>query len=167
MSSAYHPQSDGQTEVVNRSLGNLLRCLVGDSIKSWDSRLPQAEFAHNHAVNRSSGFSPFQVIYGIIPRAPVDLNSSLPDRTRIHGDASVFIDNILDTHSKTIQRLEASSVKYKTSADAHRRRVVFNEGDLVWVHLTRDRMPSRDYNKLKSKKIGPIKIVARINDNVY
>lgn len=79
MSSAYHPQTDGQTEVVNRYLGSLLRCLVGYDVKTWDSRLPQAEFAHNRCVNRSSGLSPFQVIYGIFPRAPLDL-SSLPDR---------------------------------------------------------------------------------------
>ena len=54
-SSAYHPQTDGQTEVVNRALGDLLRCLVGDNVRSWDLKLSQAEFAHNHAVNRSSG----------------------------------------------------------------------------------------------------------------
>lgn len=64
MSMAYHPQSDGQTEVVNRSLGNMLRSLVGENIKSWETRLCQAEFAHNHASNRSSGFSPFKVVYG-------------------------------------------------------------------------------------------------------
>lgn len=166
MSSAYHPQSDGQTEVVNRSLGNLLRCQVGEAIRTWDSRLPQAEFAHNRAVNRSSGLSPFQVIYGILPRAPVDL-SSLPDLTRIHGDASAFVDSILETHARTTQKLEASTIKYKTDADSHRRRVVFDEGDLVWVHLTRDRLPAREYNKLHSKKVGPLRIAARINDNVY
>lgn len=73
MSSAYHHQSNGQTEVTNRSLGDMLRCLVGDDIKSWDSILCQAEFAHNHVVNRSTKFSPFRVIYGFIACGPIDL----------------------------------------------------------------------------------------------
>jgi hypothetical protein len=54
-SSAYHPQTDGQTEVVNRSLGALLRSLVGEHIKSWDTKLFQAEFAYNRSTNRSTG----------------------------------------------------------------------------------------------------------------
>ncbi|PKI58591.1 hypothetical protein CRG98_021054 [Punica granatum] len=60
-STTYHPQTDRQTEVVNRSLGNLLRGLVGEHVKSWDQKLSQAEFVNNHAVNRSTGFSPFQM----------------------------------------------------------------------------------------------------------
>lgn len=90
MSTAYHPQTDGQTEVTNRSLGNLLRCLVGDNIKSWDVKLSQAEFAHNHALNRSLGYFPFQVVYGIVPRGPLDL-VLLPAKTRLHGDAIDFV----------------------------------------------------------------------------
>ena len=58
-SSAYHPQSDGQTEVTNRSLGNLLRCLSQQHGGSWDSILPQAEYAYNDSVNRSTGLTPF------------------------------------------------------------------------------------------------------------
>jgi hypothetical protein len=58
-SSAYHPQTDGQTEVVNRSLGDLLRSLVTEHHNSWDQILPQAEFAYNDSVNRSTGKSPF------------------------------------------------------------------------------------------------------------
>jgi hypothetical protein len=54
-SSAYHPQMDGQTEVVNRSLGDLLRSLVTEHHSSWDQILPQAEFAYNDSVNRSTG----------------------------------------------------------------------------------------------------------------
>ncbi|KAK9105428.1 hypothetical protein Scep_022272 [Stephania cephalantha] len=85
-SSAYHPQTDGQTEVVNRSLGNLLRSLVGENVRSWDFKLSQAEFAHNHAVNRSTGFSPFQVVYSVLPRGPLDL-LPVPSKTRWHGKA--------------------------------------------------------------------------------
>lgn len=62
MSSAYHPQPDGQTEVVNRSLSNFLRCLVGDNIKTWDTKLGQVEFMHNHATNCSTSFSHFHVV---------------------------------------------------------------------------------------------------------
>ena len=63
-STAYHPQTDGQTEAVNKSLGNLLRCLVGYTPGSWDLVLPLAEFAYNNSVNRSTGKSPFEILHG-------------------------------------------------------------------------------------------------------
>ena len=72
-SSAFHPQTDGQTEVVNRSLGNLLRSLVGDNLRSWDHILPRAEFAYNSTVSRTTGRTPFEIVYGQIPRRPLDL----------------------------------------------------------------------------------------------
>jgi hypothetical protein len=62
---AYHPQTDGQTEVVNRSLGDLLRSLVTEHHSSWDNILPQAKFAYNDSVNQSTGKSPFQIVYGM------------------------------------------------------------------------------------------------------
>lgn len=166
MSTAYHPQSDGQTEVTNRSLGNLLRCLVGDNIKSWDSKLAQAEFAHNHALNRSLGLSPFRVVYGIVPRCPLDL-ATTPDRTRHHGGAIDFVNDIQTVHKQAQTNLELSAVKYKTAADVKRREVIFAPGDLVWVYLTKERLPLREYNKLKSKKIGPVEVVECINPNAY
>jgi hypothetical protein len=54
-SSSYHPQMDGQTEAVNRSLGDLLRSLVTEHHSQWDNILPQVEFAYNNSVNRSMG----------------------------------------------------------------------------------------------------------------
>ena len=64
LSSAFHPQTDGQTKVTNRSLGNLLRCLVKDHVTNWDTVLPHAEFAFNNFVNRTTGYTPFEVVYG-------------------------------------------------------------------------------------------------------
>ena len=64
-SSAYLPQTDGQTEVVNWSLGNMLRSLVGDNVKAWDLVLPQAEFEYNNSPNCSSGKTPFYIVYGM------------------------------------------------------------------------------------------------------
>ena len=72
-SSAYHPQSDGQTEVVNRSLGNMLRSLVGENPKQWDKVLAQAEFAYNDLPNRSTTMSPFKIMYGMHPRGVYEL----------------------------------------------------------------------------------------------
>jgi hypothetical protein len=67
-SSAYHPQTDGQTEVVNQSLGNLLRSLSGKNPSHWDLVLAQAKFAYNNSVNRSTGKSLFQIVYGRSPK---------------------------------------------------------------------------------------------------
>lgn len=166
MSSAYHPQFDGQTEVTNRSLGNLLRCLVGDNLKMWDSKLDQAEFTYNHVLNRSTGYCPFQVVYGLIPRGPLDL-ATVPDQTRFHGEAIDFVSQIQQVHHLAHDNLDASTSKYKTAADRKRRELIFSPGDLVWVVLTRDRLPASEYNKLKSRKIGPIEILERINPNAY
>ena len=63
-STAYHPHTDGQTEVINWSLGQLLRYLVHDHITTWDQALPIAEFAYNNSVNRSTGISLFGAVTG-------------------------------------------------------------------------------------------------------
>ena len=96
-SSAYHPQMDGQTEVVNRCLDNLLRCLVNDNLKSWDSKLYQDEFSPNHVVNRSTGFSPFQVVYSTIPKGPLDL-SIVPQQKGVIKRASDFVNELQECH---------------------------------------------------------------------
>lgn len=165
-SSAYHPQTDGQTEVVNRSLGNLLRCLVGDNLKSWDVVLPQAEFAHNLALNRSTGYCPFQIVYGLVPRCAVDL-LQLPSRSSPPGSAEDFLTSIQHIHSAARAHLVESTAAYKSTADRRRRQVDFSVGDLVWAVLTKDRFPAHEYNKLAARKVGPCEILAKINPNAY
>ncbi|PWA59494.1 ribonuclease H-like domain-containing protein [Artemisia annua] len=67
--------------------------LVGDHPKAWDQKLPHAEFAHNHAVNHTTGFSPFHVVYGLSPRGPLDL-LALPSKVRTHTTAEEFVDQL-------------------------------------------------------------------------
>ncbi|CAA6656585.1 unnamed protein product [Spirodela intermedia] len=72
-STAYHPQIDGQTKVVNRNLGNLLRSLVGESLTTWDLIIPCAEFAYNSSTNRTTSMSPFEIAHSLAPHKPLDL----------------------------------------------------------------------------------------------
>ncbi|GKE73146.1 RNA-directed DNA polymerase [Tanacetum coccineum] len=72
-SSSHYPQTDGQTKVFNRSLGNLLRSLIGDNAKQWDLILLQAEFAYNRSVNCTTCKSLFEVVYGRNLITPLDL----------------------------------------------------------------------------------------------
>jgi hypothetical protein len=66
--SAYHPQTDGKTKVVNKILRNLMRILVTEHHNQWDQILPQAEFSYNDSSNRSTRRIPFQILYGMQPR---------------------------------------------------------------------------------------------------
>lgn len=70
---AYHPQMDGQIEVVNRSLGNMLRCLVGNTPSNWDMALTHTKFAYNDSPNNSTGLIPFYIIYGMHPSSVFEL----------------------------------------------------------------------------------------------
>lgn len=76
---------------------------------------------------------------------------TVPNRTRHHGEAIDFITDLQAVHQSAQLQLEASSAKYKAAADVKRREVIFSPGGLVWVYLTKERLPLCDYNKLKSK----------------
>jgi len=72
-STSCHPQTDGRTEVVNRSLATLLRILLKGNHKSWDEYLPHMEFAYNRVVHSTTKLSPFEVVYGFNPLTTLDL----------------------------------------------------------------------------------------------
>lgn len=69
--------------------------------------------------------------------------STAPDRTRHHGEAIDFINDLQVVHQQAQTNLEASSAKYKSAADVKRREVIFSPGDLVWVYLTKERPSPR------------------------
>jgi hypothetical protein len=165
-SSSYHPQTDGQTEVVNRSLGDLLRSLVTEHHSQWDNILPQAEFSYNDSVNRSTGQSPFQVVYGMQPRGISELRDSEQTATR-SASAEDFAEAMKELHSQVKERLQNSSQEYKRRADQHRRQLQFEVGDLVLAHLRKERFPRGTYNKLKMKKIGPCRVLKKCGANAY
>lgn len=127
-SNTAHPQTDGQTEVVNRSLGNLLRCIVGDHVKTWYLVLPQAEFAYNNSVDRTTKRTPFEVAYGYKPQLVLDL-VELPENLQISGDAKNFAEHVQRIHRDVRTAIEDSNEKYKANADKHRRSKEFSKGD--------------------------------------
>ena len=85
--------------MVNRSLGNLLRCLVGDKPKGRDLILPQPEFSYNNSINRSTGRSPFQIVYGSSPRtAPKLRKMEQGERTSLEEEE--FAKHIKSLHKE-------------------------------------------------------------------
>ncbi|PKU75948.1 hypothetical protein MA16_Dca005995 [Dendrobium catenatum] len=161
LSSAYHPQSDGQTEVVNRTLGNMLHCLAHEHPKQWDDFLGQAEFAYNSMANRSTGKCPFSIVYTNVPNHVVDVTVLPQCRSKVATEASeTYVRMLEDVRLK----LQQANDTYKQLADSHRREKIFN---LVMVRLRRERFQPGTYSKLSPRKIGPVPILRRINDNAY
>ena len=84
-STTCYPQTDGQTEVVNRTLSTLLRTIIKKNIKIWEECLPHVKFAYNRSVNSAPKFSPFEIVYGFNPLIPLD-SSPLPSFERANLD---------------------------------------------------------------------------------
>ncbi|KAJ9557877.1 LOW QUALITY PROTEIN: hypothetical protein OSB04_012491 [Centaurea solstitialis] len=165
-SSTHHPQSDGKTEVTNRSLGNLLRSLVGSNPKQWDLVLPQAEFAYNRSTQRSTGMSPFLVVYGRNPFTPLDL-APLPATEYFSTEGEDRAAQIKLIHQQVRDQIINNNIVYQRRANVRRKKVVFQEGYLVWVHLSKERFPGGRSSKLQPRADGPFKVLKRINDNAY
>ena len=91
--SAHHLQTDGKIKVVNRSLGNLLRCLVGDKPKEWDLILPQEKISYNNFVNRSTSRYLFQIMYRSSPTAASKLRK-MEQGERTSADAEDFLEHV-------------------------------------------------------------------------
>ena len=73
MSTAYHPQTDGQTERTHKTIEQILRGFIHAQHDDWLHALPLAEFSYNNSVHSATGYSPLEAIYGINPLTPHDL----------------------------------------------------------------------------------------------
>ncbi|PKI67468.1 hypothetical protein CRG98_012052 [Punica granatum] len=162
-SSLHHPQIDGQIEVVSRSLGSLLRALIKGHIRQWDLQLPQAEFANNRSQSKTTGKSPFQIVYGSNPNSSLDL-VLIPINNSFSSDAEERVKQIQEFHKEVRKKILQQNEKYKEQADKSRRSVSFKEEDLVWIHLRKERFHLGCFGKLND---GPFQISKRIGENAY
>ncbi|KAI5321495.1 hypothetical protein L3X38_030566 [Prunus dulcis] len=158
--------TDGQTEAVNRSLRDLLRCLVGDKPGNWELLLPVAEFAYNNSVNRSIGKSPFEMVNGFSPRSPVDL-VALPMAARASDYATSFAEHIRQLHDDVRRQISMHTNTYKLAANAHHRQQEFREGDFVMVRVCPERFPKHSFKKLHARSMGPYRIIKKLGSNAY
>jgi hypothetical protein len=165
-STTCHPQTDGQTEVVNRTLSTMLSATLDKNLKRWEHCLPHVEFAYNHATHSSTKLCPFQIFYGYIPRAPIDL-FTLDAVDVPHVDAVTHVDHMISLHEQTKHNIAAANAKYQVQGSKGRKHVTFEPGDLVWLHLRKDRFPTLRRSKLMPRAAGPFKILTKINDNAY
>jgi hypothetical protein len=164
--SSYHPQVDGHIEVVNISLGDLLRSLVTKHHNQWDHILPQEEFSYNDSLNRRTGQSPFEIVYGMHPWGFFELKDSEQAEFK-SASAEDFAETMKELHNRVKEKLQSSSKEYKHRAHQHRREIQFEVGDMILAHLRKERFPRGTYNKLKMKNIGPCKVVKKFGANAY
>jgi hypothetical protein len=91
----------------------------------------------------------------------------LPTSERVHSDAKEHADFILQMHETTKHNIEKMNEKYRIAGSKCRKDVKFEPGDLVWLHLRKDRFPYLRKSKLMPRADGPFKIIEKINDNAY
>jgi hypothetical protein len=131
MSSAYHPQTDGQTEVINCWIEQYLRCFTYQQPRKWYSFLPWAEFWYNTTYHASTGMTPFQALYG---RPPLTIPQYHEGFCPVHE-----VDKNLASRDALLQQLKsnlhAANNRIKQQADAKRRDVEFQVGDRVFLKL--------------------------------
>nr|ABB47442.1 retrotransposon protein, putative, Ty3-gypsy subclass [Oryza sativa Japonica Group] len=158
-STAYHPQTDGQTERLNQILEDMLRACVLDFGKTWDKSLPYAEFSYNNSYQASIQMAPYEALYGRKCRTPL-----LWDQV---GESQVFGTDILreaEAKVRTIRdNLKMAQSRQKSYADNRRRDLEFAADDFVYVRVTplRGVHRFRTKGKLAPRYVGPFRITAR------
>ena len=158
MSSALHPQTDGQTENANGILEDTLRHFVSPYQTDWDKLLAAAEFAMNSAWNESIRNTPFMLNFGQTPDTPIvsALRSRNPAVNR-------FVGTWGEQLHKAKASLEQAQQRQKSNADRKRRPAPqFQPGDLVLLNIKHIRLRSKLKAKLAPRYLGPFKILESV-----
>ncbi|XP_011270565.1 hypothetical protein CAOG_08903 [Capsaspora owczarzaki ATCC 30864] len=158
LSTAYHPQSDGQTEAINRILEQYLRCFISAGQDNWSDLLHLAEFAYNSSAQSSTGVSPFHANFGFNPR--FDFSPALTPSP----DATSLLAHISDVQANVRDHLKSAVSAYTKHANKHRIPPPdFQVGDQVLLSTSN----IRSLNKLHPKWIGPFPIASKVNDVAF
>ena len=165
-SSAYHPQTDGQTEVLNRCLEDYLRCFVADNPKQWSHYLSWAEWHYNTAYHSTIKMTPFEAVYG---RPPPSLLDYLGDSASIDA-----VDALLKDRTQILSTLKDSLLRAQTrmrnQTNTHRTDVTFQVDDWVFLKLKPYRQTTVAHcqsQKLSKRFFGPFRIIAKIGAVAY
>ena len=127
-STTCHLQTDGQTEVVNRTLTQLLRTVVYKNLKTWEDCLPFIEFAYNRAIHTTTSYSPFEIIYGFNPLTHLDL-MPLPVDGKSSLDGQKKAKLVKSLHERVRLQIAQKNERVTSQANKRQRRVIFELGD--------------------------------------
>jgi hypothetical protein len=163
MSSAHHPQSDGQSEREIQTLVTALRNYVGALGNDWDDYLPALELAMNSKQQASTGAAPFTLVYGTEARLPIDcaLDGARPAALPAVEDRAQRMRKALDSARS---RAEVAQARQKQNADRHRRLMLLKPGDSVMLSTEHLQLRSGGH-KLTGRYIGPFRVISLVNDN--
>ncbi|CAL1357428.1 unnamed protein product [Linum trigynum] len=165
-STAYHPQTDGQTERVNRCLEDYLRCMTFHRPQDWVDWLTLAEWCYNTHFHISLQMSPFEALYGF-PPSFFGLGAVLP--TPVGAVEDRVSKQHLMTQLLTYNITKAQN-RQKQYADRRRSERVLQVGDWAYLRLQPYRQGSvvgRQGNKLDARYFGPYKVLAKIGAVAY
>lgn len=166
LTTAYHPQSDGQTERVNQCVEMYLRCAVQDSPRTWKAWLSLAELWYNSSYHTSLNCSPFQALYGYEPNV-----GAVP---LVPSNTTTSIVNVVETREHQLEALKVNLARaqnrMKLLADKKCTDFHFAMGDKVLLKLqpyTQSSVANRPYPKLAKKYFGPYTVLAQVGNVAY
>ncbi|KAL0543893.1 hypothetical protein IC582_018998 [Cucumis melo] len=164
-STAFHPQTDGQTERLNQVLEDMLRACALEFPGSWDSHLHLMEFAYNNSYQATIGMAPFEALYGKCCRSPVCWGEV--GEQRLMGPELVQSTN--EAIQKIRSRMHTAQSRQKSYADARRKDLEFEVGDKVFLKVApmRGVLRFERRGKLSPRFVGPFEILERIGPVAY
>lgn len=163
LTTAYHPQSDGQTERTNQELETYLRMFISYRQDDWDEWVESAEFAYNNRTSSATGYTPFYLNTGRHPRMSTDLKKDVKT-----PQAKEFADQMKELHQLAEKALHKAAETMKKYYDKKRdpKTPEFKIGDLVWLDAS-DLNTTRPAKKLREKRLGPFKVLKKLSSLNY